>query len=79
MVQSRMAYPIHLEQRKWEKDVEQLERIQLDITHELAKMARVMGEDMKVSQEQMEHCHVRALAEMQKYNGVVGFENRLEG
>ena len=78
MIQNRMSYPIHLLKREWEKLVEQMEHVQLDIAHELAKLSHIMGDNLNLSKEQMEHLYIKAINETQTHNTVYGFENRLE-
>ena len=78
IIQSHMNYVIHFEKCKWKKYVEQLEQTQLSIVHDLAKIVRIMADNMNMSPEHMELCHTKALNETQNYNDIIGFEDRME-
>ena len=54
-------------------------RNQFRIATELAKIGIIVADNLNVPKEQLANWHVQALNEVKRINGVLGFEERMEG
>lgn len=77
-VEARMTDVAFKSEAQRIKDVEQLARNQFKLATELAKIAFIMCDNLKIPKERMTAWHVQAIEEVRSINGILGFQDRLE-
>jgi len=76
IVESKMNYVVSQTEIDRKNDVDRLARNLFKTATELAKLGFIIGDNLKIPEDQMTALHVRALEEVRTTNGILGFEDR---